>query len=152
MIWYCTTHSTGCPRPIAYLIFVGLFPQNSPIISGSVAKDNLHLKASYGSSAPCTAICIWSVIFPQNSPGISGSFAKDDLQHKASYGSSALCAAICIWSVMRSQSPISIALVSFQRNVVKKTRRTRSSIEMCEWRNDTSNAMCCNLWLYDMIQ
>jgi len=42
---------------------MGLFLQNSPISSGSFAKDNLHLKASYGSSAPCTAICIWSVIF-----------------------------------------------------------------------------------------
>jgi len=32
-----------------------------------------------------------------------------------------LCTAYCIWSVIWSQSPISISLVSFQRNVVKET-------------------------------
>jgi len=36
--------------------------------------------------------------------------------------------ACCIWSVISSQSPISISLVSFQRNVAKKTSRTRLSI------------------------
>ena len=30
----------------------------------------------------------------------------------------------CIWRVIQSQSPISISLVSFQRNVVKETQRT----------------------------
>ena len=38
--------------------------------------------------------------------------------------------AYCIWIVIESQSPISISLVSFQRNVGKETRRTRSSIEI----------------------
>ena len=36
----------------------------------------------------------------------------------------------CIWSVIEFQSPISISLVSFQRNVVKETWRTGSSIEI----------------------
>jgi len=31
------------------------------------------------------------------------------------------CTAYCIWSVIQSQSPISISLVFFQRNVVKET-------------------------------
>ena len=29
--------------------------------------------------------------------------------------------AYCMWSVIKSQSPISISLVSFQRNVAKET-------------------------------
>ena len=32
-----------------------------------------------------------------------------------------LCAAYCIWRVIQSSSPISISLVSFQRNVAKET-------------------------------
>ena len=51
--------------------------------------------------------------------------------------------AYCIWSLIDSQSPISISLVSYQRNVVKEAWRTRFSIEIWEWRNDTPNAIGC---------
>jgi len=58
------------------------------------------------------------------------------------------CIVYCICSVIWSQSPIAHPLVSFQGDVAKETSRTRWSIGIREWRNDTSNANgCTSIWM-----
>ena len=53
----CSNHQlTGWQNPMGCLIFIGHFPQKSPIIGGSFAKRDLQLKASCASSRPCTKI------------------------------------------------------------------------------------------------
>ena len=47
---------TGWQRPLGCLISIGHSPQKNSVISGSFAEINLQLKASYGSSPPCTKL------------------------------------------------------------------------------------------------
>jgi len=48
---------TGWRRPIGCHIFKGHCPRTSPVISGVLAERDMHFKAFYASSPPCTDRC-----------------------------------------------------------------------------------------------
>jgi len=52
-IWLVHICRRGWRRPTGCIIFIGHFPQKSPIICGSFAENDLPIKVSHGSSPPC---------------------------------------------------------------------------------------------------
>jgi len=80
MFWVVYTKKTKSWRTrwlksIGCLIFIGHFPQKSPIIRVSFAKNDLQLKASYESSPPCSL----------SSKGLPDAFSKA-LWHQNRHG------------------------------------------------------------------
>jgi len=104
-------HDTEWRRPTGCLVVLGHFPQKSPVISGSLAKNDLQLKAAYESLLPRRAT-----------------------KH-ASWHS--LLHLECHWIVISNLN--FVGLFSTERG--KRDLENWWLIEIWDWRNDTPNAV-----------